>query len=324
MKLIGYIILYIIAAILIIPLIIILLLGNLNPIKPKEIDNQSKNINVYNDELKVTTAMSLEEYIKGVVAAEMPASFDKEALKAQAVAARSYTLFQIKVKENDTTHTWADVCTNPAHCQAYISKETALTRWSKNDGPNNWRKISQVVEDTKGEVILYNGQIIDALFHANSGGKTEDAQEVWNGSPIAYLKSVESKGEETMPQFSSTKDVLFKDFLTLVKKYHNDFNIKDITQNQFRIEEYTTGGRVKKIKIGNKEFSGVEIRKIFDLKSSNFSVIVSKDKITFNVKGYGHGVGMSQCGADGMAKSGYNYINILKYYYTGVEVKKWL
>ena len=196
-----------------------------------------------------------------------------------------------------------------------------MARWNESERENNWNKIEEAVNSTIGKVVLYDGQPINAFFHSNSGGSTELPINVWGGS-YNYLQCVETNGEEAYTSYSS-EIVLSKDEL-IVKMLDrfNDFEIDFNVENCLAILENTESGRVKKIKIGNKEISGVEARNIFGLKSAKFDVFIDGDNIKFSVLGYGHGVGLSQCGSDSLAKQGYDYMQIIKHYYKDVEISE--
>lgn len=262
--------------------------------------------------------LDIDEYLLGVVSAEMPADFEEEALKAQAVVARTYTIYMIE--HNKGKHENADICDDSLCCQAWISKGDRLSRWDEEKRDDNWKKIERAVYSTAGKVATYNGDVIDAFFHSNSGGKTEEVSNVWGGENLPYLQSVETSGEEAYSQYASEVVLGKSDFEDKIKQKYPDFVIDYNNTECIEIIEYTQGNRVKTIKIGNLELSGVEVRSLIGLRSANFVVEISDDNIKFSVKGYGHGVGMSQTGADSMAKQGSNYEEIIQHYYTGVEV----
>ena len=263
--------------------------------------------------------LPLDTYLYGVVSSEMPASFEKEALKAQAVVARTYTIY--KIQNNSQKHEGADICDNSACCQAWISKEDRLAKWEESTREEYWNKIVTAVEETKGKIITYEGKPINAFFHANSGGKTETTLNVWGGSGYPYLQTVATTGEEGYTQYQSEVICTKQEFTDKIKEKHSDFTIDFSQANCIQVLEYTDGDRVKTIQIGNLSLSGVEIRTIFGLKSANFTITIEGDNIKFSVLGYGHGVGMSQTGADSMAKAGSDYVEIIKHFYTGVEVE---
>lgn len=285
--------------------------------QPYEYKNYG-TINVINAGSGESTVMNLDEYLYGVVSAEMPADYSIEALKAQAVVARTYTIYTIT--HNKDKHGDGSICTNSACCQAWISKDDRLNKWEESSRADNWNKIVDAVNSTKGQVIEYKGEVIDAFFHSNSGGKTEVPVNVWGGTDYPYLQVVETSGEDGYSQYSSEVVVTKKDIESIIRKKYSDFSIDWSNPECIKVIEYTDSGRVRTIKIGNKELSGVEVRSLFSLKSANFQFIIDGDNIKFSVKGYGHGVGMSQTGADAMAKSGSSYIDIINHFYVGVEI----
>lgn len=262
--------------------------------------------------------MKLDEYLYGVVSAEMPVSFEKEALKAQSIVARTYTIY--KIIHNGGKHGQADICDDSSCCQAWISKEDRLSKWEEIERESNWNKIMQVVNETKGKIITYNGEPINAFFHSNSGGSTEAPINVWGGSGYPYLQTVETSGEDSYTQYNSEVNLSKRELINKMKEKYQDFSINFEEENPIQILEYTEGKRVKTIKIGNKNLSGVEVRSIFTLKSANFNVEIKDDNIKFSVIGYGHGVGMSQTGADSLAKQGKTSDEIITHFYTGVDV----
>lgn len=326
MKKIGAYILLMIILIIVLPLIIV---RNLTIVEePKVIKEQSdKTINVYVENQKKVVTMKLEEYLLGVVSAEMPASYDPEALKAQAVAARTYALgraAKLYVSKVDTSHNGADVCTNPAHCQAWISKDVAMKRWGLFTSFKYWNKIGIAVNSTVGQVIEYNNEIINPLFHSNSGGHTENVEDVWTGISVPYLTGVVSLGEDSSSEYKNKVILEQQDMIgILLASYPNLELIDEDLISNIEIKKYSSSDRVVDMKIGNITMKGTEFRKLFSLKSTNFKIEkLPSEKISITTIGYGHGVGMSQCGANYLAYRGTNYIDILKYYYKGVEIKK--
>ncbi len=263
--------------------------------------------------------LELDQYLLGVVSSEMPASFEIEALKAQAVVARTYTIYKITEEKK---HENADICDDSKCCQAWISKEDRFARWNEEERESNWSKIEEAVNSTKGEIVKYEGKPINAFFHSNSGGTTDTATAVWGGANYPYLQAVETSGEDAYTQYSSEVVLSKEEFANKIREYHSEFQIDYSLENQIEILSYTEGERVKEIKIGNLNLSGVEIRNIFKLKSAKFEINIDGENIKFNVIGYGHGVGMSQTGADSMARQGKNYEDIIKHFYTGVEITK--
>ena len=243
--------------------------------------------------------IELEDYIVGVVAGEMPASFNEEALKAQAIAARTYAMY--KMKNSNGTY---DLVTDKTN-QVYITEDKMKSLWQENFD-YYFEKIKKAVYDTKDLIMTYNGDIILSLYFARSNGKTEDAIAVF-GSNEEYLKSVESPEENLTSEVTISKD-----------KFCNKLNISCDAINISNVLK-SSSGRINSLNINGKTFKGTEIRTLFDLKSTDFDISIGSE-IKFVTKGYGHGVGMSQTGADSMAKQGSNYEEIIKHYYTGVEI----
>lgn len=232
--------------------------------------------------------LKIDDYLLGVVSAEMPADYDEEALKAQAVVARTYTIYMIK--NSKSKHDNADICDDPSCCQAWISKDDRFARWEEDKREENWKKIEDAVYSTQGEIITYDGNPIEAFFHSNSGGKTEEVSNVWGGTDLPYLQSVETAGEDAYSQYASEVNISKEEFEKKMKEKYANFSIDYSLNDCIKVTEYTDGNRVKTIKIGNENISGVEIRTIIGLKSANFSVEINGDMINFKVKGYGHGV----------------------------------
>ena len=263
--------------------------------------------------------LNLDEYLCGVISAEMPASYELEALKAQAVVARTYTLYKIiNAKPHGEE---ADICDSYECCQAWISKEARFEKWDDSTENEYWNKIVTAVNETKGKVITYEGKIINAFFHANSGGKTEIPVNVWGGTGYPYLQVVETSGEEGYTQYSSEVQLTIEELINKFKEKYEDItvNLENINE-EIKILEYTESGRVKTLKVGNKNIAGTEARSILGLRSTNFDIEINEKSITFKVTGYGHGIGMSQTGADAMAKQGSTYEQIIKHFYVGVEI----
>lgn len=260
--------------------------------------------------------VELDSYLVNVVSAEMPVDFEIEALKAQAVVARTYTIYKMQNKKHEN----ADICDDSNCCQAWISKEDRLSRWEADKSESNWNKIEQAVEETKGKVTTYNNKVINAFFHSNSGGKTEIPVNVWGGTGYPYLQVVETSGEEGYSQYQSEAIYTRDELIEKLKTKYEDITIDFNNDEDCKILEYTDSGRVRTVKFGNHELSGTETRSLFNLRSTNFEIIKEDENIKFSVKGYGHGVGMSQTGADSLAKQGKNYEEIIKHFYIGVEI----
>lgn len=250
----------------------------------------------------------LEDYVFGVVAGEMPASFNIEALKAQAVASRTYALNKIEHNKN-VDYDVVDSTSN----QVYLDDEDIKNKW-QNNYDKNVKKVKEAVDLTKGEVILYDNKIINAMFFSTSNGFTENSEDVFSVNE-PYLKSVISNWDEVeSPSYISTKTVPISEFVFNLNLDSKQINISNV--------EKTNTGRVKNITINNKVFKADKIRQAFSLKSTCFDINIKNDYVIFNVKGFGHGVGMSQYGANGMAKENKTYDQILKHYYKNCEIKK--
>lgn len=254
--------------------------------------------------------MELDTYITGVVLKEMPASFESEALMAQAVVARTYTL-----KRNSSyKHKGAAICTDYSCCQAYCSEQDYLENGGSAD---DLQKVRSAVSATENQVLMYNGQLIEATYFSCSGGMTEDAQAVW-GEDIPYLQAVESPGEEGAAHYTDTVHFPADEFSALLGQQlpgQPGTWIKEVT--------YTPGGGVDTIIIGEREYTGVEIRQMLGLRSTAFVITAVGNTVTVTTKGFGHRVGMSQYGADAMAVNGAKYTEILNHYYPGTKLSTW-
>ncbi len=268
-------------------------------------------IKLLHQELNQVEELPLEEYLKGVVLAEMPIYFEEEALKAQAIVARTFTLYQMK--NPSMLHENADVCDDINCCQAYQTKEYVMMAWDDAVENEKWNKINRAVEDTKGRVILYQGEPIEAFFHSHSAGKTEDVRYLWNEEEIPYLKSVDGMEQDL---FSEDKTFLKKEFQELIKVLAPNYQENDVVQ----IVDYTPSGRVFHVKLGSKIIKATDLRTLLKLRSTYFCVEENENEIIFHTEGYGHGVGMSQYGANQMALEGKKCEEIIQHYYTGVEI----
>lgn len=277
---------------------------------------ETTTIKVYDHRADKLVDMDLEEYIVGVVSAEMPAYYDFEALKAQAVASRTYTLYSM-AHGGCHTNPDADVCTNSKCCQAFSTHERMQNAW-KNDYANNYNRIAEAVMGTAGEVLVYDGKLCDALYHACSGGQTENSENVY-ANALPYLRGVDSPYEDPMRE----EDVDFgTDALVelIAAKYPESGITKDNVREGIAIEKAYESGRVDTLRLGRTTITGKQARNLFGLRSTMFTVEWTANGIVFHVRGYGHGVGMSQNGANGMAKHGSDYREILFHYYTGVSI----
>ena len=255
--------------------------------------------------------MDMQEYLVGVVAAEMPASFQEEALKAQAVAARTYAMYCALGQK----HGEAQVCTDYACCQAWQSDEALRQKWG-GDYDACSQKIRAAVEATAGQYLSYEGQPVFAAFHSSSAGATEDCGQVWNPSP--YLVSVSSpETAEDVPNFVSTVDCTPLDFRDTLLYAHPEADFTGEESGWIGEVRLDGSGRVASAVLGGVSMKGTELRQLFGLRSTAFCLEYTGESFRFTVTGYGHGVGMSQYGANVMAREGGTYTGILAHYYPG-------
>lgn len=260
--------------------------------------------------------LAMADYLWGVVAAEMPASFEEEALKAQACAARTYTA--IRQDRNSDKHPGADICGDSTCCQAYIDRSAAEARWGLNAGEYS-KKIQRAVLETDGLGILYEGKPIQALFFSSAAGKTVDAVEVW-GNSVAYLKSVDSPEGDEVPNYRTQAALGAEEVKSLTLDAYPGADLSGDPSGWFGEPSRNDGGGVISMTLGGVTLTGGQVRSLFSLRSAAFTVTWDGAQFLFDVTGYGHGVGMSQYGANAMAKNGSSFREILTWYYTGVEV----
>lgn len=291
---------------MIIILIILLILIMRNYRSPDKL-NQGPFIQLYLGEEKRVQKMPLEEYITGTVAAEMPASFATEALKAQAVCARTYALRKLLQKHEYPMK--ADLSDDINTCQAFISKEEFMRRHPR-DSEVYWEKIVQAVQSTRGEIMVYQNEPIDALYHSTCGGQTESALEVW-GNEVPYLHSVKCNYCRESNYFHSVQVFNWQELPGARGK-----------NPDIKILEKSSTGRIKKIAINDQIISGSSLRARLGLPSTWWRLKIGQGKIIINSRGYGHGVGLCQYGANGMAQKGADYHVILNTYYQGIKTYK--
>ncbi len=254
--------------------------------------------------------LGLDDYLTGVVLAEMPASFEPEAHKAQAVVARTYTM---RARNGKAKHDSAAVCTDSTCCQGYISPEEYLAEGGAQDGVD---KIRDAVLQTSGNVLTYGGELIEATYFSCSGGTTEDAVAVW-GTDVPYLQSVSSPGEEAAAHYTDTVVFTAEEFAKALS-----LELTGDPRQWIGETTYTAGGGVQTMCIGTEVFQGTELRKRLGLRSTAFWTQTDEKSITVTTRGYGHRVGMSQYGADAMAASGSDYAEILAHYYQGTKLEQ--
>ena len=260
--------------------------------------------------------LTMADYLWGVVAAEMPASFEEEALKAQACAARTYTA--VLQSSGAEKHPEADICADSTCCQAYVARSQAEARWGLN-AQSYGEKIDRAVAGTDGLGILYGGEPIQALFFSSAPGQTVDAVEVW-GNSVDYLKSVDSPEGEEVPDYHSQVVLTADQVKQAALAAYPGADLSGDPSGWFAGVTYGESGTVASLTLGGVALTGGQVRTLFDLRSAAFSVSWDGSSFTFDVTGYGHGVGMSQYGANAMAKEGRTFEEILTWYYTGTEV----
>lgn len=253
--------------------------------------------------------MELETYLVGVLLGEMPTEFPDEAQKAQAVVCRTYTLHGL----SSGKHGQADICVNSGCCQAW--------RDPKESPEESVRKAEKAVKDTAGEVLTYDGKLIDATFFSASGGRTEPAVAVW-GSDIPYLQAVDSPGENT-PYDEDRKTFAPDEFQALIMDADRQADLSGHPEQWLGDTRRTDGGGVETMVIGGRSFSGKELRSLLGLRSTDFEAYTENGELVFVTHGYGHRVGMSQYGARAMAEAGSSYDEILSHYYTGVTLSRY-
>lgn len=261
----------------------------------------------------------VRDYIIGAVGAEMPVSFETEALKAQAVAAHTYAERQVILAENRSDLQGADFSNDASQYQAFYTKEQLQELYGENF-PTYYQKISDAVDAVLPEILFYENEPIIAAFHAMSSGKTESAQNVW-GSDIAYLQSVDSSSDTSAPKYQQSISYSPEQVQELLTSAHTGLVLGTDTEHWFGEPTYSDAETVMQIPVGTSIFTGQELRTIFSLRSASFEITYQDKTFTFTTKGYGHSVGMSQYGANAMALQGSNYRDILAYYYPNTILK---
>jgi len=285
---------------------------------PDEKKEGSVMVNVYFNDEYIIKSVDLEEYLIGVVASEMPPLFEPEALRAQAVAARTYIIKKM-ITGGSEQDMGAAVCNDPAHCKGYIDDERAKMLYGEKWEDEYRGRIKTAVDSTRAEIMTYEDEPITATFFAMSGGRTENSADVW-GQDLPYLHSVDSAVDAEAPGFETSVEVSLGEFKDKILKFDPD---ADFNKSAFENIERSGGGAVLCVTCFGVRIKGTQMRSIFSLRSANFEMSRSEDSVTFTVRGYGHGVGMSQWGANLLAKQGMNYVEILKTYYEGIEISNY-
>lgn len=284
---------------------------------PKFVDTSKLSVSVYLSQQKKTAIYPLETYVRGVLAAEMPAAFELEALKAQAIASRTYIYKRLNSKGQapfDKNFQKASLVTDTVAHQAFLTDDKLKQIWGEAEFERRIAKIERAVAETAGTIVTYEGQPIDASFFSTSNGRTENSEDYWTNA-VPYLRSVSSPWDrDVSPKFKQILTIKRTDFTQALGLPNNAITVSKTT--------YTSGRRVQAITIGAKTFTGREVREKLRLPSTTFKIKPSGDNIQVTTYGYGHGIGMSQYGAQGMALAGYAADQILQHYYTGVALGK--
>ncbi len=314
---------YILTILVFIPAITVYITKNNNDILyDKKVENNIdivNNVEILEDENNKDSEQNsaikknnnFEDYIVGVVSAEMPISFEEEALKAQAVAARTYAYKRI-----DDINAQVDY---NSIGQAYNSIEDMKAKWGSNFDVY-YDKVKKAVYETEGIIMTYEDQPIEAVFHSTSAGITEVSENIW-GKNLPYIKSVDSKVDEQAPNFIYKTSIPNSQIVDKLSKEYKNLD-KNTIISSFEIDERSQAGYVLNVEVCGQKISGREIRTLFGLRSTNFTIEKTKDSIDFTTKGYGHGAGMSQYGANFMAQDGKKYEEILNHYYIGINLQK--
>ncbi len=263
--------------------------------------------------------LTMEQYLVGAVGAEMPAAFELEALKAQAVALRTYVIYKQSFEKD--RHSNADICSDSSCCAAWNSEDTLREKWG-DDYDTYYSKILQAVNETDGLYLTYGGEPALAVFHSSSSGATEDSSQVW-GTAMPYLISVKTpENEENVPGFVSSVTMTENEFMEVFKESYPEADFSAGLPDSIEGMIYDLSGRLSKITIGGIEISGTTLRSMYNLRSATITISFSGNDIVLTTSGYGHGVGMSQYGANVMAKSGSSFSDILAQYYPGTVLTK--
>jgi len=281
-------------------------------------------ITVWLEEKGKTVKVDFEEYVCRVAASEMPSTFETEALKAQSVAARTYAMAKVLNYEDSKpqAHPKAPVC-DTTHCQVYKTEKELISCHEEGWETSGWVKIQQACRDTEGQLLYYNGELVmQPLFFSSSGGQTENSEDVFSGE-YPYLVSVSSPYEEEATHQDEEKRFRIEDFAEKLRQAYPDRQLGTISQANIKVLSRTAGGRAAQMQVGDGPdgvLKGTEVRTALGLSSALFTIRFESGDIVFTSSGSGHGVGMSQYGADGMAKEGYDYKAILQHYYSGTEI----
>lgn len=291
-------------------------------IDPADPVQSTQQVRIFFHRTGAVKILDLEEYLLGVVAAEMPVSFHPEALKAQAVAARTYTLKHSHYHGGSgctSSPEPADLCTNSCCCQDWIDLLEASRKWPEEKRELYLEKIRLAVQETAGEGIVYRGTLIDAVYHSTCGGRTESSVALWKGEMVPYLNGVSCPYCSHSPRSSENVTLPITVLAGLLPPEQAlAVSAGDVLPAE--VLSFTTGGRVAQLRLGDLNLSGREARSLFNLPSTDFELRWTTGGLLFECCGYGHGVGLCQYGADGAAAAGLSYRDILSFYYPGTSV----
>lgn len=286
--------------------------------KGQPLDIDTSVVKVFREKTGKIEEVPLEEYVAGVISSEMPLSFEMEALIAQSVLARTFVVSKMITPCSKVKDKGAVIC-DTVHCQVYNPANEKIESVGHSESKFK-TKISKAIKKTEGEILAYEGNLVRyPQYFAISSGKTENGKDVFSAD-MPYLKSVVSTGEEDLPKARSTKEVSLNEFAQIVNNSYPSAGLssENISSN-VKILNRTEGGSVNEIQLGTVTIKGTEFRKMFGINSANFELIID-NKVTINCKGYGHGVGMSQWGANAMAKDGKKHKEILEHYFSGCSI----
>ena len=283
----------------------------------------SRQIRLFNADRQEVITLDMEDYLIGVVMAEMPASFELEALKAQAVVARTYTMRRLKSNGGNgcdrSTHP-ADICSDSTHCQAWLDPAVGADRWPAGQREEYLERIKRAVLETAGEVAVYQGALIEAVYHSTCGGKTEASEAIWIGGLVSYLQSVDCPYCTHSPYYRSERLLPFEKLETAFQQ-KLALPVGSGGAPPLQVVSTTPGGRVDRLQVNNESFHGKEVRRLLELPSTAFTYQFRENGVFFSTRGHGHGVGLCQYGADGAAARGKTYREIISHYYTGAGIR---
>ena len=290
-------------------------------------------ISVYIESTGQTVKMTLEEYVKGAVAAEVPALFHVEALKVQAVLARTLAVRRMRLLGGPGLEgvPGADISDSPAKGQGWASEQQLRARWGAVNYYRYWARVTQAVEATNGQVVLYGGQPIDPVYHSTCGGRTENSEDVWSNA-VPYLRSVECTTDTHAKNYTQSVEFSLSDLerkfgvkagvLKAMAAGAGASGAGGTVKGPVEITKRTATGRAREVRVGDKTVNANDFRSVLNLRSTQMALTLRDGKLAITTTGYGHGVGLCQYGADGLAKQGKTYEEILKYYYKGVTIRR--